>query len=163
MVEQHVQSKWAGIHEKGEWGLDLSRKLVRTSTKPTPKSGEIFGSTVLNSPIEEPTAIWLNPELEHHDATANLDDQIPATLYYLGLVKDIPEIVEIFVELFEDGRRKHWTVLNKRDYDAMDDIYSIEENVLSRFPMSNISFRVTIAKDDGPSVSNQAVKIFNAK
>lgn len=109
------------------------------------------------------TSVWLNPELREHEATVNLDDQLPATLYYLGLVKDLPPVVEVYVEELENNRRKHWTVLNERDYGVMDSIYEIEEDTLDRFPLADLSFRVTIQTEDGPSVSKQATKIYDAR
>lgn len=106
--------------------------------------------------------IWLNPGLEQHEATANLDDQQPATLYYLGLVKNIPQVMEVYVEELERDRRKHWVVLSERDYDAMDELYDLEEDTLNRFPGADLSFRVTVKTDQGPSISSNATKIFDA-
>lgn len=113
--------------------------------------------------LEEPTALWFSPELKEHEATENLDDQLPATLYYLGRIKDIPQVQEAFVEKLDRGRRKHWTVLSERDYDVMDDIYAIEEDILDRFPAADISFRVTVATDGGPSISSTSTKIYDAQ
>lgn len=105
--------------------------------------------------------IWLNPGLKEEESTANLDNQPPATLFYLGLVKDISEVVRVYVEELGEGRRKHWSILSERDYEAMDKIYDIEETTLNRFPTADIDFRVTIETEDGPSISSQATLIYD--
>jgi hypothetical protein len=109
------------------------------------------------------TNIWFNPQLLQQDATENLDSQDPATLYYLGRVVDLEGVVKVFVEKRRDGCRKHWAVLNSRDYDTMDCIYDIEQDTLERFPVADLNFRVTIDTESGPSISNNAVKIYDTQ
>lgn len=106
--------------------------------------------------------LWNVPELRTRGDIANLDDQIPATLFYLGrILRTVPSVSEVYVEELEHGRRKHWAVLEERDYEAMDDIYDIEKDTLRRFPASDLSFRVTVASDEGPSISSDATKIYD--
>lgn len=106
---------------------------------------------------------WMNPGLSDREATANLDSQDPATLYYLGQVVDIPQVVQVYVEHRTDGERKHWAVIEQRDYEIMEDIYEIEEDTLERFPVADLSFRVTVYTESGPSVSESAVKIYDSR
>ena len=137
-----------------EWGT-MSAEAIRSKKKlsATKSKARI---------VSESGEIWINRELQSHEATANLDNQLPATLYYLGRVVEMPQVKQIFVEELEHGRRKHWTVLSDRNYEIMDEIYDIEEDTLDRFPASNLSFRVTVLLDEGPSVSKQATKIYDA-
>lgn len=116
------------------------------------------------SQLDQPdTGIWLNPELEGTKGTANLDTQDPPTLYYLGKVVQIPEVVEVYVEKRPDGGRKHWAVISERDYEMMEKIYDIEEDTLDRFPAADLSFRVTVKTKEGPSVSGNSIKIYERK
>jgi len=106
---------------------------------------------------------WMNPGLSERDETANLDSQDPATLYYLGQVVDVPEVMQVYVEHREDGERKHWVVIEEREYEVMEEIYDIEEDTLQRFPMADLSFRVTVYTEGGPSVAETAVKIYESQ
>lgn len=116
------------------------------------------------SQLDQPdTGIWLNPELEAKQGTVNLDTQVPPTLYYLGKVVQISEVVEIYVEKRPDGGRKHWAVISERDYEIMEKIYDIEEDTLDRFPAADLSFRVTVETKGGPSVSRNSIKIYQRK
>jgi hypothetical protein len=110
---------------------------------------------------EREAGIWMNPALYEHASTANLDNQPPATLYYLGRVKDFPSVLQVYTENLDRERTKHWTVLSERDYNVMDQIYDIEEDTLNRFPESNIDFRVTVATDKGLSILPKATKIYD--
>lgn len=109
------------------------------------------------------TELWNLPKLVELRGTANLDRQEPETLYYLEKVTDIPLVEEVYVEHREGGKRKHWAVLSERDFDVMDDIYNIEQDVLNRFPGTNIQFRVTVQTDSGPSIAFKADKIYTRK
>lgn len=109
------------------------------------------------------TQLWVNPGLSDRDATTNLDSQGPATLYYLGQVVDIPEVVQVYVEYQDDGCKKYWTVLRERNYSRMEEIYDIEEDTLNRFPMTDLNFRVTIYTGEGPSISRNVIKIYDSR
>lgn len=111
---------------------------------------------------KESPVLWLNEDLYSHHHTTNLDHQHPATIFFLGQVKDIEGVEEVFVEERSTGQRKHWVVLRERDYDAMDKIYEIEENTLSRFPAADLDFRVTLETEDGPTIRRGATKIYDA-
>lgn len=124
------------------------------------KTGEI-GEAGLEEPLDE-KGIWVNPDLVKREETANLDSQDPATLYYLGRVVDVPEIVQIYVEKHNTGSVKHWAVLEERDYDVMERIYEIEEDTLDRFPMADLNFRVTVFTDGGPSITKNANKVYDS-
>lgn len=103
---------------------------------------------------------WFDSGTDSSERYASLDDQQPATLYYLDLVRKVPKVTEVYVEPLERGRIKHWTVLAERDYDAMEAIYEIEDNTLDHFPGVELRFRVTVESEDGPSTSSQATKIY---
>lgn len=105
--------------------------------------------------------IWFQADLEDHDATSNLDNQHPATLFYLGrILKDVPEVSEVLVSKSDRGKIKHWTVLDERDYGIMDQIYDLEADTLRRFPHSDIDFRVTVDPTEGDTTDIEATKIF---
>lgn len=107
------------------------------------------------------SGIWFNPDLSSHEATANLDSLSPATLYYLGRIISIEVLCKVYVEQRPDGCQKHWAVLKERDYEAMDEIYNIEEATLDSFPLADLTFRVTVDTEGGPSVSESAVKVYD--
>jgi hypothetical protein len=106
--------------------------------------------------------IWLNSELQQRETTANLDDQDPATLYYLGRVIKLDDVVQVYVDRQKRGSLKHWTVIESRDFDVMDQIYDIELDTREKFPYANIDFRVTVYTDSGPSAAHQSMKIYDA-
>jgi hypothetical protein len=160
MAEIGTANAWGRQEEIDEQLSRLQRRKGSPTKYPSRSSREAFSPAP--EAEEASTNIWLNPELEQHDATANLDDQLPVTLYYLGrLVNDVPQVSEVYVEELEGGRRKHWAVLSERDYDVMDEIYDIEEGTLSRFPNADINFRVTVSSDSGPSITSQATRILS--
>jgi len=96
--------------------------------------------------------------------TADLDRESPETLFYVGrlIQVGIDALEEVYVEHLASGRTKHWTVLSERDYEVIDQIYDIEQEVLDRFPSSDLTFRVTVMTDRDPSVSEDAIKIYDA-
>ena len=159
----------ADIDTRKVWGYPVAVEeevahIQKKERRHSKRASRMIGN---NLTVETATAsqssIWINSELKQHENTANLDAQQPATLYYLGrLVNDVPVINEVHVEHLERGRRKHWAVLPERDYDLMDTIYEIEEDTINRFPAADISFRTTVSSDDGPSISSQAIKIFES-
>lgn len=112
--------------------------------------------------VEQTRQLWLNPDLREHEATRNLDALQPATLYYLGLIKDLPEVAEVYVEQPDANHRKIWSVLNERDFDAMEQIYDIEHRTLEKFPDSSLDFRVTIQTKNGSTGAQNSVKIFDS-
>ena len=103
---------------------------------------------------------WFDSNTDSSERYASLDDQQPATLYYLDLVRKIPQVTKVYVEPIERGRIKHWAVLAERDYEAMEAIYEIEDNTLDHFPGVELRFRVTVESENGPSTSSQATKIY---
>lgn len=105
--------------------------------------------------------VWFYSDLAKRRSTSNLDDQHPATLFYLGLVIDLEDVDQVYVEKLDSGRIKHWAILNERDYDIMDRIYEIEESTLDSFPEIPMSFRVSIKSNGTPTISDEAVKIFD--
>lgn len=144
------------------WTFWIESNLSQKGMKPKSSRTSSFEKieTMFGTPSAEPE-IWINPELFAHQNTANLDYQPPATLYFLGLVKDVEKVVQVYVEELNYDRRKHWVVLSERDYDAMDEIYDIEENTLDTFPLADLEFRVTVMTEQGPSISPTAKKIFD--
>lgn len=158
MTFQDRPDQWMHMRETIGLGHAISVKGYPRRTIHTP---------VINIPLIPPILRSRSPEVEWQgdlfnlEETANLTDQHPATLYYLALVKDIPIVVEVYVEELDHGRRKHWTVISDRDYDVMDDIYDLEEDTLDRFPEANLNFRITVQTDEGPSVSRNATKILD--
>lgn len=140
----------------------ISKKRQQKEVGKTLLRSIIPGFKQSDDPQGKQKHIWLEPELYNKPTTANLDDQIPATIYYLGRILNIPEISEVYVESSK-RRRKHWTVIEERDYEVMDRIYDIEIDTKRRFPASNISFRVTVSSDNGPSVSHVATKIYESE
>lgn len=141
-----------------------------TSSRKRDKSSSIFDLvseseiiTRLASSISENSRVivW-NPDVHEDSATENLDDQPPATIYYLGLIKDIPEVEEVFVE--SSGEYvKLWAVLERTDFEVMDRIYDIEESTLDRFPTMNLNFRVTVKEGEGEGLRQQATKIYHSQ
>jgi len=103
---------------------------------------------------------WSQSRLSSEPETANLDSQKPATLYLLAQIKDLANINEIYVEQKKNGQVKHWVVLDSRDYDVMDEIYEIEEDTLTRFPLSDLDFRITVDSEEGPIIRKHATRIF---
>lgn len=154
------KASWEDIQKTGEWTTEVPAKGT-SEERPPHKSPAIGSLEMEQNPLSSSSEIWLNPTLHSHEATANLDHQQPVTLFFLGLVKSIPQVVQVYVEELRNGGRKHWTILNERDYDAMDTIYEIEEKTLDRFPTANLSFRVTLLTEGGPSISNKATKIYD--
>lgn len=106
---------------------------------------------------------WTLPEIPEDEGISNLDDLPPEAVYYLGLVTDLPLVAEIYAEHLESSSLKVWTVLHERDFDVMDEIYNIEQDVLDRFPGVDIQFRVTVKSDNGPSVASSGVQIFESE
>jgi hypothetical protein len=58
----------------------------------------------------------------------------------------MPAVENVHVTDMGETGRRYCAVLSERDYEAMDKIYEIEEDMLSRFPESNIDFRVTVSE-----------------
>ena len=159
MQETHHISNHSEEVDTAEWEANWEEEVKMTTARRKSKSQrpphQYFDTT-------SSADLWMNPELRRHEATVNLDNQKPSTLYYLGRVKDVPKVCEVYVEELEKGRRKHWTVISERDYEVMDLIYDIEEDTKQRFPLADISFRVTLATEDGPSVAPKSTKIFES-
>lgn len=124
----------------------------------------VFGEKEVTETKGEPQqkSIWFEPQLYSKTTTANLDDQLPATIYFLGRIVEYPEVKRVYVEELERGRRKHWTVLEERDYEVMEQIYDIEKDTKNRFASSDINFRITVLSEGGPSVSHSATKIYDS-
>lgn len=94
---------------------------------------------------------------------ANVDDLPPEAVFYLARVAEISIVSEVYAEYVNDEELKLWTVLEQRDFDVMDKIYEIEQNVLDRFPGVELQFRLTTQSEEGPSVSSSGVKIYEAE
>jgi len=105
-------------------------------SKIKPAPGPI--DTTESASLDPETSIWLNANLRQRETTAQLDDQKPVTLYYLGRAIKLDEIVEIYVDQKSDGEIKHWTVIESRDFDIMDQIYDIELDTRDRFPYADL-------------------------
>lgn len=108
-----------------------------------------------------PEEDWLEPEHRTAETTSELGAQQPATIFYLGKVIDIPQVVEVYVERQDNSSVKHWTVIEDRDYDIMDILYEIERETIKRFPNVTVRFRVTVITEEGPSIANEATKIYD--
>lgn len=111
--------------------------------------------------VESGGGVWFNAELHHREATTRLDDQDPATLFYLGRVIKLDGVVQVYVDQMPNGEIKHWTVIESRDFDLMDEIYDIELDTRDKFPYANLNFRVTTYTDDGPSAAHHSMKIYD--
>lgn len=120
-------------------------------------------SRVGKRPAVPEEGIWFNKHLHQRETTARLDAQEPATLYYLGRIVEINDVVSVYVEHKESGTKKHWTVIGSRDFDVMDEVYDIEIDTLDKFPLADLKFRVTVATDGGPSAAEGAMKIYDRK
>lgn len=125
------------------------------------KIGSKSSETVGDEETGLSRTLWFNDHLKEKEATAQLDNQNPATLYYLGRVIKLDAVTKVYVEHRPDGERKHWAVIGSRDFDVMDRIYDIELDTYEKFPMSDLDFRVTVDSGDGPSAAEGAMKIFD--
>jgi hypothetical protein len=141
-------------------GSGRSPDVVESEQKRKPRPA-IIGEE--HARLGEAFEVWLNAGLFELSETDNLDRQDPATLYFLGQIRSIEQIEEVYVERKENGEKKHWVILGERDYDAMDRIYEIEQDTMSRFPASDLDFRVSLRQGSGPSVQAHAVKVYDKK
>ncbi len=135
------------IARKGQIELDIVSKSAQ-SEPTTPESDLI-------------SKYW-RAELSDRRGTANLNRQSPKTLFFLSMLIDRVEshIDAVYVENLESGRTKHWVLLNERDFDAMNEIYDLEREVLERFPETDVTFRVTTKSEGGTETPKKGIKIY---
>lgn len=116
----------------------------------------------LDLPYED-VLLWEFGELEEHDNTLNVESLPPEPLFYLAKIVNEPSVAEVYLDEVHESELKIWTVLDERDYDAMDKLYEIELTVKETFPMTSVNFRVTVDSGDGPSISEKGMRIYNTK
>lgn len=158
-MEKIVDKPGSQMGEPNDWSMP---PIEVTRPKSERSSGQFAALLSTIHRLTEAPTWWFDPSIFSLEATANLDDQQPPTLYYLGRIKDVPKITQIYVEKTEHEGVKHWAVIEDRDFEIMDMIYDIEEDTINRFPGYRLNFRVTVQTDDGPSISSQAIKIFDS-
>jgi len=162
MAEPEQMTQWG---HKPMSGHPDSDKYISSHRSPRGETRKVRHT----SGIKEEThfgsnaGIWLNAELRQRETTTQLDDQDPATLYYLGRVIRLDDVVEVYVDQKPNGEIKHWTVIESRDYETMEQIYDIELDTRDRFPFADLDFRVTVYTDDGPSAAHRSMKIYKAE
>lgn len=140
-------------------------RRMRHGQKPGERSGIKSPKPALAIDPRTPTdqELWFNPDVHEHDDTARLDDQEPATLYYLGRIVEIAAVEEVYVQHKDDGEKAHWAVIEERDFEVMDEIYDIEMDTREKFPYADVEFRVTVSSHEGPSVADRVMKIYSAE
>mgnify|MGYP000232915935 CR=1 FL=1 len=154
-----------------QWGANPEQKRPKKSAKGMPSvslghpKGEMGHVKASAEELyrETDVSIWFNPDLFKHRSTAKLDDQQPATLYYLGKLIKIDELVQVYVDQKPNGEIKHWAVIESRDVEVMDQIYDIELDTREKFPYGDLNFRVTVYTEDGPSAADQTMKIYDTR
>lgn len=153
-----IRSHW----ERGEENEYVEEDATRTTPSHQPARGGTPRETYQRPSHGAETGIWLNSELQQREATTQLDDQDPVTLYYLGRVAKLDGVVEVYVDKKRSGEIKHWTVIESRDFALMDDIYDIELDAREKFPYADIDFRVTVYTGDGPSAADRSMKVYDS-
>lgn len=152
--------RWRGSNPHSQEPWEVSESNSPPSTQGKSHHPQHTTGLPSESPGEE---IWLNPKLHRRESTANLDDQQPVTLYYLGRLIKFDELVEVYVDQKLNGEIKHWAVIESRDPEVMDRIYEVELETKEKFPYADIDFRVTVHTDEGPSAADQSMKIYEAQ
>lgn len=159
MTERQIRETNIEDKSSDNWIVQSETSAGRSENRTKRKSMRM-ARKLAKRHMDELAKGWFDSDSDTSDEIASLDDQQPATLYYLDLVRKVPQVSEIYVEPLERGRIKHWTVLAERDYDAMESIYEIEDNTLDHFPSVELRFRVTVDSEDGPSTSPRATQIY---